>query len=233
MGLWFLTKRMPSRFHPAILIIPFVLIVSHLSEITAITQNDAVYKQRFSRFMNLPANTMIIGPDDGHATRYKYFQIVRELRPDITIHTMGLLAPRIQSTNTLSGLSSPDLGLGLNVTDRLRVIQHLQSTYPDRPLFSILDDRMPPEYDHFRTERSKVDPYLLRISPKPQPEISKTPLPVAVQVQDGYFNTFRFIGFSISGLDRGQSRTFERPLQVGNREIHALIQRSEMFEISY
>ena len=233
MGLWFFSKRMSSPFRLAILVIPIFLLALHLPEITAITKNDTVYEQRLTRFKNLPARSMIIGPDDGHATRYKYFQIVRELRPDITIHTMGMLAPRIQSTNTPSEFSSPDLTLGLNVTDRLRVIQHLQNTYPERPLFAILDDRMPPEYDHFRTERSKIDPFLLRIRPKPQPEISKTPLPVAIHVQDGYFNTFRFIGFSISGLDRGQSRTFEQPLQVGNREIHALIQRSEMFEISY
>ncbi|MDP6042414.1 MAG: hypothetical protein QGG64_27940, partial [Candidatus Latescibacteria bacterium] len=233
MGLWFLNKRMSSPFRAATLVIPAFLLALHLPEITAITKNDAVYEQRLNRFENLPANATIIGPDDGHATRYKYFQIVRELRPDITIHTMGMLAPRIQSINTSSALSPPDLALGLNVTDRLRVIQHLQNTYPEQPLFAILDDRLPPEYDHFRTERSKIDPYLLSISPKPQPEVSKTPIPVAVHVQDGYFNTFRFIGFSISGLDRGQSRTFEQPLQVGNREIHAIIQRSEMFEVSY
>ena len=92
---------------------------------------------------------------------------------------------------------------------------------------------MPPEYNHVRTERSPVDPYLLRITPKPQPVDSQSMLPVAVRVEDGYFNTFRFIGFSLRGLDHGRSQTFGPPKLMGRREIHAQIMRSEMFELTY
>ncbi|GEM_PF-2009274 len=215
--------------------IPLFLLASQYLSITAVTRNRTVYDQRLERFKNLPPNAIIVGEDDGHATRFKYFQYVRGLRPDIDIYTLGRLAPRFRGkveVRTEAGFTG-DMGVGLNVADRLRSLKDLVNQNTERPIFAVLDDRMPPEFDHFRTVRSAEDPYLLKVDPKPEAEISLVPIPIAVSSEAGYFSEIRFVGFDISGLDKGISKAFHNPLNMGDRPVDAIIKRGEIFEFSF
>ncbi|MCZ6633756.1 MAG: DUF2723 domain-containing protein [bacterium] len=225
-------KQKWSKFlSPLALAFPLYLLFTHYPEIVKINADTSVYENRLKRFQALPPNALIIGEDDGHATRYKYFSMVLGLRPDVTVHTLGRLAPRF--VNEQSIVLGQNITLSLNVADRLRILQSLLSENPDRPLFAILDDRMPPEFDHFRTRRSSFDPYLLRVEPKPPSETSSEALPVVVAVKNVYYNTFRFTGFQIEGLDGNASRTFPTPIPFSGRTIDGIVQRSELFELAF
>ncbi len=215
--------------------IPVFLLASHYAGITEITHNLTTYDQRLERFKNLPENAIIVGADDGHATRFKYFNIVRELRPDIPIYTLGHLAPRFRGKVDMTGIPHlpGDLDVGLNVADRLRSLKQLVSENTDRPIYAVLDERMPPEFDHLRTVRSPLDPYLLKVEAKPESVESKSPIPITVASNSGYFTEIRFAGFDISGLDKGISKTFGTPLTLGNKPIDGIVKRGEIFELSY
>ncbi len=235
-----ITARLPHRLSllgglVVALAIPLYLFIHHFSALIQITGNSALYQARLERFENLPENAAIIGEDDGHATRYKYFQIVRGLRPDVSIHTLGRLAPRFMGEIALdrSVRNAGDVRLSLNVADRLRILNGLIEQAPDRPTYAILDDRMPPEYDHFRTVRSPLDPNLLKIEPKPPAEQSSDPLPVVVHLEEAYFKDLRFAGFEIEGLDRGISKTFGAPLTFGPGPIDGIVKRGELFELAF
>ena len=81
------------------------------------------------------------------------------------------LITKTRTSSNLSWIVNPeDVRLSLNVADRLRILNGLIEQAPDRPTYAILDDRMPPEFDHFRIVRSPLDPHLLRIEPKPPAE---------------------------------------------------------------
>ena len=212
------------------------LFIHHHPAVTRITGDETRYQKLLEQFERLPENSIIIGEDDGYATRYKYFQIVRGLRPDITVHTLGRLAPRFRGEIALDRplvRNARDLRLSLNVADRFRILNGLLEDFPGRPIHTILDDRMPPEYDHFRTVRSPVDPHLLKIEPKPPAEASSQPLPVLVRSEGVYFKDLRFVGFEIEGLDRGVSKTFGTPLTFGSGLIDGIVQRSELFELTF
>ncbi|MDA0747545.1 MAG: DUF2723 domain-containing protein [bacterium] len=205
--------------------LPSVLLVQHTPQIVSITSNETAYEQRLARFNNLPPNTLIVAPDDGHATRYKYFQLVQNLRQDVTILTLGRLAPRATSGGSLKP--------GLNQADRLRALHLLFEQHPNRPIFAVLDDRMPPEFTHFRTIRSEVDPYLLRLEPKPPALQTPNPPSIQVHTEGSSYSEIEFIGFEIRGLDRGASRTFESSMLFHGQQIRGIIKRSELFELSF
>jgi len=212
--------------------LPALLFVRHFTTISRITNDTQTYQARVERFTNLPENAVIISNDDGRATRYKYFQLVRHLRPDVTIHTLGRLAPRFRESSGLASTGS-DLVLGLNLADRLRILKGLLAESPERPHFTILDDRMPPELDHFRIRRSLADPRLLSLRPKPKPVVSLRRLPVDVASGTrADYGPFRITGFTLSGLDGGATRAFTSPLALQGREADGLIERSELFELS-
>jgi hypothetical protein len=215
--------------------IPVFLLANNFQIITEVTHNRTTYDQRLERFKSLPENAIIIGEDDGHATRFKYYQIVRNLRPDIDIHTLGRLAPRFRGELDLGRMAGlpGDLGVGLNVADRLRSLKDLVAENSGRQIYAVLDDRMPPEFDHFRTVRSSLDPYLLKVEVKPEAIESLTPLPITASSDDGYFSDLRFVGFDISGLDKGISKAFGSSLTLGNKPIDGIIKRGEIFELSF
>jgi hypothetical protein len=224
-----------TAVHLAGLAIPVYLFVTHYPGVTAITQDDTTYHQRQERFENLPQDAIIISEDDGRATRYKYFQIVKGLRPDVTVHTLGRLAPRFRGELDLarSLRTEGDLRLALNVADRLRILNALFDESGDRPIYAVLDDRMPPEFDHFRTVRSPIDPQLLSVQRKPPAEASADPLPVVVRAEGSFFEDVRFLGFDIAGLDQGISRAFGSPLAFGPGDIDGIVRRGELFEVSF
>ena len=126
-----------------------------------------------------------------------------------------------------------DLGVGLNVADRLRSLKDLVAENSDRQIYAMLDDRMPPEFDHFRTVRSPLDPYLLKVEAKPEAIESLNPIPITVSSDDGYFSDLRFVGFDISGLDKDISKAFGTSLTLGNKPIDGIIKRGELFELSF
>ena len=51
--------------------IPVFLLASNFPVITKVTHNRTTYDQRLERFKSLPKNAIIVGEDDGHATRFK------------------------------------------------------------------------------------------------------------------------------------------------------------------
>ena len=119
------------------------------------------------------------------------------------------------------------------MADRLKALKQLLEEAAGRPAFAILDDRMPPEFDFFRTVRSKVDPRLLRIDPKPAPVVSPDGFPMDVTDNRPYYDDLRFSGFQMRGLDRGDTRTFEKPLRLGKSEIDGIVKRGEIFELAF
>ncbi len=219
----------------AALAVPVFLLVNHYPAVTAITHDGSQFTDRLERFQKLPEDAIIISEDDGRATRYKYFQIVTELRPDVTVHTLGRLAPRFRGkldvARPLKGVG--DLRLALNLADRLRILNALFEESGDRPIYAILDDRMPPEFDHFRTVRSPIDPQLLSVQRKPAAETAPDPLPVVVHAEGRYFEDIRFVGFDINGLDQGISRAFGAPLAFGSGAIDGIVKRGELFEVTF
>ena len=219
----------------AALAIPGFLLVSHHPVVTAVTRDESQFHDRLERFRKLPEDAIIISEDDGRATRYKYFQIVTGLRPDVTVQTMGRLAPRYRGeldvARPLRGVG--DLRLALNVADRLRILNAQFEESGDRPIYAILDDRMPPEFDHFRTVRSPIDPQLLSVQRKPPAETSPNPLPVVVHAEGRFFEAIRFVGFDINGLDQGVSRAFGSPLDFGPGAIDGIVKRGELFEVTF
>ena len=218
-----------------VLVLPAYLFARNLDGVASITRNSALYQARLERFQKLPANAFIIGADDGHATRYRYFQIVLGLRPDVTIDTMGRLAPRFHGAVDLGASADgrADIGQSLNVADRLRILKQLVGQAGDRPVYAILDDRMPPEYGHFRTVRSDFDPFLLKVEPKPPARVSQEPLSATVACESGYFTTVQFEGFGLQGLDRGITKAFQSPLQIGTGPVSGIIRRGEIFELTF
>jgi len=79
-------------------IIAIFLIVLHYHTIASITENETIYAEREKRFLSLPRGAIVTRTDDGRATRWNYWQIVRNLRPDARIERLGKLAPRNQLT---------------------------------------------------------------------------------------------------------------------------------------
>ena len=213
--------------------IPIYLLVRHQSSVTHITGDNTHYQQRLIGFQRLPPNSTIVGGDDGKATRYKYFQIVSKLRPDIAIQTLGRLAPHFRGPVDLKIKVIGDVGLAFNTADRLRVVKRLLRENPDRPLFVVLDYRMPPEFDHFRVTRSAAEPNLLRIQPKPLPEMSASPAVVDVRTNEQLFAEIRFEGFEIGPLDQGFSETHISPISVEGDSVNGIVKRDELFEVGY
>ena len=233
-------RRQPDRLKGGVpyviaAALPIFLFLSHFPEVTRITGDPTRYGERLERFKKLPEGAFIIAEDDGRGTRYKYFQLVHGLRPDVTIETMGRLAPRFRGEIGLDRKAEDlgDLSVGLNVSDRLKILKGLFEAAPDRPTYAVLDDRMPPEFDHFRTVRSPIDPYLLEITPKPPPERSIESPSFDVAAQGRYFEELRFVGFGIEGLDQGNSRTFARPMPLGEGFVDGAIKRGELFELCF
>ena len=215
------------------LLAPVFLVTSHYSEVSSVTGDLSVYRDRESRFLALPENAIVTSTDDGRATRWKYWQMVRGLRPDVRIETLGRLAPRYRASDpdpTTTGLASR-LAPSLNLADCLRVLKGLLAEDPERPLFAILDDRLPPELDHFKIRRSSFDSRLLRITDKPAPETSKQPIPTTILSGEDSFKQLDIIGIDIIGLDGGVSRAFPSPIPIQARVVNGLIQRSEFVEI--
>jgi len=118
------------------------------------------------------------------------------------------------------------------VADRLRVLKGLRSDYPDRALYTILDDRLPPELDHFEVYLAPFDPRFLRLKDRLPPETSRAPLHATIQTEEDSFLQVDVIGIGITSLDNGQSRNFEAPVPVESRVVNGVIKRSELFEIT-
>ena len=231
-----ISKCLPASFRPAVHIlicfsIPLYLVVTHYPSVIRITKNDGRYQKLLERFKKLPRDSMILARDDAMATRHKYFQIIGGLRPDITIHTLGRLAPHFRGPVDLKFEVIGDVGLAFNTADRLRVIKRLLRENPNRPLFVVSDYRMPEEFDHFRVTRSAVDPNLLHIQPKSLAETSTSPPPVDVRREEQQFEEIRFHGFEINPLDRGESQTYSSPLEEDS--IDGIIKRDELFTLGY
>jgi hypothetical protein len=215
------------------LLAPVFLATTHYSVVSSVTGDPTVYRDRETRFLALPQKAIVTSTDDGRATRWKYWQRVRGLRPDVRIETLGRLAPRYRASEknqAATGLAV-QLAPSLNLADRLRVLKGLRSEYPDRPLFTILDDRLPPELDHFRIRRSSFDSRLLRITDKPAPVTSEQPISSPILSEEDSFEQLDFIGIEIIGLDGGITRGFANPVPVRSRVVNGLIQRSEFVEI--
>ena len=209
----------------AIPALPLALLVSHYGVVFATTQNTQPYELREARFRALPAGATIVSTDDGRATRYKYFGRVRGLRPDIRVETLGRLAPRFAGD---SGPLQP-ISSSLNVADRLRVLKGMLAEAGDTPLFTILDDRMPTELDHFAIRRSVIDPRLILLQPKPPAVTSAEPIPILIRSDKDAFVPIDIVGLNLIGLDGGVTRVLydENPLNVS-----ATIGRSEFFTVT-
>lgn len=209
----------------AIPTLSLALLASHHGVVSATTQNTQPYELREARYRALPVNATIVSTDDGRATRYKYFGRVRGLRPDVTVETLGRLAPRF--TGDSGALTS--ISIGLNVADRLRVLKGMLAASGDAPLFTILDDRMPPELDHFAIRRSTVDPRLIQLRPKPPAVISTEPTPVPISAEEDRFAPVDIVGLDIVGLDGGITGVVrdENP-----RNTSVTIGRSEFFTLT-
>lgn len=211
---------------------PAFLAVNHYSDIRALTADTSSYNEREARFLALPDGAIVTSTDDGRATRWKYWQVVRGLRPDVRVETLGRLAPRYRGDDpdAVTGAAA-ELAPSLNLADRLRVLKGLRTEHPDRPLFTILDDRLPPELDHFRIRRAEFDGRLLRLDDRPPPERFDTAPAPAIPAEEEAFAEVDIIGIDITGLDQGMSRTFPEPIPVQARVVNGIIQRSEFVEI--
>jgi hypothetical protein len=213
---------------------PAFLALSHYQDVNAITSDTSLYEERETRYLALPDRAIVTSTDDGRATRWKYWQSVQGLRPDVRIETLGRLAPRYQGTgaNVFATGAAAQLAPSLNVADRLRVLKGLRQEYPDQPLFAILDDRLPPELDHFKIRRAPFDSRLLRISDKPAPETFRDPIESTISAAEDAFPQIDIVGLDIMGLDGGVSRAFPNPLPVESQVVNGLIQRGEFIEVA-
>ena len=214
-------------------LIPIYLLASHYGTVQAVASDRSEYETRKDRFTALPKGAIVTTTDDGRATRWKYWQTVLGMRQDVSIETMGRLAPRYQpeQADAQATGAAREIAPSLNVADRLRVLKGLLAAHPDRPLFTILDDRLPPELDHFRVRRADFDPRLLRISAKPPPETSPGPLASTISADTDHFAPVDIIGLDIRSLDGGMSRGFPNTVPLKWRVISGIIQRSEFVEI--
>jgi hypothetical protein len=215
-------------------IAPAFLAASHFEDVYSVTNDDSTYLDREARFLALPENAIVTSTDDGRATRWKYWQSVRGMRPDLRIETLGRLAPRYrgdEKEGSATGAASA-LAPSLNVADRLRVLKGLREEFPDRALFAILDDRLPPELDHFKIRRSPIDSRLLRISDKPPPETSLNAIASTISPAEDTFSQIDIVGLDIVSLDNGISRGFRNPVPVESQVVNGLIQRSEFIEVA-
>ena len=99
----------------------------------------------------------------------------------------------------------------------------------DTPLFTILDDRMPPELDHFEIRRSVIDPRLVLLQPKPPAVTSAEPIPIPIRSNKDAFVPIDIVGLNLIGLDGGVTHVLydENPLNVS-----ATIGRSEFFTVT-
>lgn len=212
---------------------PLLLLVSHYRPVASVTSDTTAYDQRHERFLALPDSAIVISTDDGRATRWKYWQDVLGLRPDVRIETMGRLAPRYQArrNDRLATGAANTLAPSLNLADRLRVLQTLRTESPDKPLYTVLDDRLPPELDHFRIRRSTFDPNLLRITDKRPAETSPQPFVSQITSSQDAFGPVDIVGVNITSLDGGISRSFPRPIPVERHVVDGVIQRSEFVDI--
>jgi hypothetical protein len=223
----------PWLIAPLVAIGPLFLLTSHYGTVDAVTADTSSYDDRKTRFLALPNRAIVTSTDDGRATRWKYWQTVLGLRPDVQIETLGKLAPRYrpEDSDTQATGAANVLAPTLNLADRLRVLKGLRATYPDRPLFTILDDRLPPELDHFRIRRSTFDGRLLRLTDKPPLETSSTPITSQVSSAQDSFEEIDVIGIDITSLDQGISRAFREPVPVKANVVNGIIRRSEFVEI--
>ncbi len=217
-----LFARLPASVRYGIFpALSLVLLLTHFQTVSAITRNTGTYDLREARYRALPVDATIVSTDDGRATRYKYFREVRGLRHDVTVETLGRLAPRfVDGTSSLRGIAP-----ALNVADRLRVLKGLIEESGEAPLYTILDDRMPPELDHFQIRRAAFDPRLLELMPKVPAASSGNPIGVQIPSAEDTFQPVDFVGIDLIGLDRGITRVLTNP-------VSALIGRSEFFTLT-
>jgi hypothetical protein len=159
----------------------------------------------------------------------------RRLRPDVAIETMGRLAPRYQPNQqnapAATGMASR-IATSLNVADRLRVLKGIRTEHPDRQLYTILDDRLPAELDHFHIRRSQFDPRLLRIRDKPPAETSTQPMPSTIRPGQTMFVEVNIEGIELTGLDSENSRSFTEPVRIESSVVNGVIRRGEFVEIA-
>jgi 4-amino-4-deoxy-L-arabinose transferase-like glycosyltransferase len=202
----------------------------------AITADRATYEQHSRAFEALPAHAVIVAYDEGVATRYRYFQMYRGLRPDMAIESLGKYAPRYHGALPTSGVVPDETALraGLNMADRIAALNTLARRYTDRPLLLAYRDDVPAEFPGFRAERSSMDPRLLVLTPKRPIQRSATPIPDVVSVSgDPYPADVRFVSWGLSSLDQGMTTAFTSPLPVDGRPVNGLIGRGELFELSF
>ena len=197
---------------------PLLLLFAHYPDVSAVTGNEESYIQRETRFQSLPPRATVVSTDDGRATRYKYFSTVRNLRPDVTVETLGRLAPRYAGDEGALG----SVMASLNVADRLRVLKSILSSAKG-PVYSILDDRMPPELDHFDIRRSPFDPRLVELRTKTPPVASPEPIIPPILSAEDTFAEVDIVGLHVVGLDGGITS-----IQRGS----AIIGRSEFFTLT-
>jgi hypothetical protein len=201
-----------------------------------IAADRATYDQHSRAFEALPAHAVIVAYDEGVATRYRYFQMYRGLRPDVAIESLGKYAPRYHGALPTSSAVADETALraGLNMADRVAALNTLAGRYAGRPLLLAYRDDVPAEFPGFRAERSSMDPRLLALTPKRPVQRSSTPIPDVVSVSgDAYPADVRFVSWGLSSLDRGVTTAFTSALPVDGRPVNALIGRGELFELSF
>jgi hypothetical protein len=204
--------------------------------VMGITGDTAAFLERRRQFDALPKHAVIIGYDDGHTSRYRYFQTLEGRRPDIALETFGRLSPRYKGEVEVSttGLSRDDLLAGFSFADRVTALDALAKKYVGRPLLLLFRDEAPGEFPSFRVERSKIDPRLWALHPRSGPARSEAPIAATVSlVESWYPGHVAFLGWGIRGLDRGESAAFAQPLQVGAAQVNGILQRGELFELSF
>jgi hypothetical protein len=225
----------PWIFQALVAVGPLFLVFGHYESISAITRVTSLYEERETRFLDLPDSAIVTSTDDGRATRWKYWQQVRKLRPDVAIETMGRLAPRYQPDHqdapAATGMAS-EIAPSLNVADRLRVLKGIRAEHPDRPLYMILDDRLPAELDHFLIRRSQFDPRLLRLRDKPPAETSAVPIPSTIRSGQMTFREVSIDGIELTGLDSENSRSLSEPVRIESNIVNGVIRRGEFVEIA-
>lgn len=204
--------------------------------VVPITRDTTRFAARLERFRQIPRDAVLIGYDDGLTAAYRYFGLVRGLRPDVTIETFARNAPRYQGPLDVrsSALSDIELRAGLNMADRVEAMNRLLARYATRPMFLILTERIPPEFPSVRLRRSAFDPQLFAIERKPGVERSAAPIAAVVPVEEDLFpGEIRLTGWGIRGLDGMGSASFKAPLPLGAASVNALVMRGELFEVSY
>ncbi len=194
--------------------------ISNIKEVTSLTKETGLFRERLTRFLMIPPGSTILGYDDGITNKYAYFQKVMSLRKDLAIETIARYSYRkFNDGNTGSEDKSS------------RVILEFMEKTGNKNLYILpVTGQLPTPVKGYKAHRASFDPtFIFYVKSN---EIIETAVPVPADVMvtgNPYPGNIQIVGWSIRGTEGGTgSRPGGSVAGKGNHD--AVVRVNEIFD---